>query len=675
MAVEGLGEAWVDVHARVEDFDKDLETGLKKELAEADKVMDKGGKDLGETLSKSLEKEAGSHGTEIGKTVTKSVEEGIKKEAVDFEPNWRYNRRGKNGQFIKRVAGDIEEDISEAFTSTLANGLFKNISKGLADAIGAGFNVPGNSPLISVLIPAVGALGGLIVGAIQAVNALGAALATLPALIGGVALQAGVLLVAFHGIGDATKNAFAAKNATELKKALEGLTGPAQEFIKSLLPLKDFFDQLQHATQFSFFKNLNDVIPKIQAMLQGPLIVAFSQVADALGGLFREVGLFFASAEFKGFIQKIAPSVVKFLNGFGPEFITFLQGLIAFAEATIPFLDRLGAVLGNQLGNLGDKLLAIANDPKTQDYFNDMFWTIGQIIELTKELGGLLVAIFAQVNDSAGGTGGTSVLDEIITDITMIKQLLASDFGQKAIEGLIHVVTIALQVFTGLILLVVLLSGLLEVTAEFIKYGLLPAIGDFFSMLGGWIAWVWHGAQDLWNGIVGIFNNFVNQVSHGRAMLMDAVAAIPGMLRAALGNIGNLLYDSGRAMIQGFINGLRSMLQAVKNAAQALISAAAGFFPGSPAEEGPLSGRGYSKFRGQRFVQDFAEGMRMEMPDLAQTSSEAVSNIVFGAGSIKVGFNGALPTQDQATSTGNGVATGIMGGLAARNTRLAVRTI
>jgi len=74
-------------------------------------------------------------------------------------------------------------------------------------------------------------------------------------------------------------------------------------------------------------------------------------------------------------------------------------------------------------------------------------------------------------------------------------------------------------------------------------------------------------------------------------------------------------------------------------------------------------------------VQDFAEGIRMEIPDIRAASNEATSNIVFGRDAIRVTFEGALPTEEQAQQTGAAVGAGINGQLAARNTRLAVRTL
>ena len=97
------------------------------------------------------------------------------------------------------------------------------------------------------------------------------------------------------------------------------------------------------------------------------------------------------------------------------------------------------------------------------------------------------------------------------------------------------------------------------------------------------------------------------------------------------------------------------------------------FTPLSPAKEGPLSGQGDPLLSGQRIVQRIAAGIRMEAPELRNAIDNATNNIVFGPGSIQVGFSGVVPTPQQAETTGAAAGRGIMSQLALRDTRLQVR--
>jgi hypothetical protein len=55
--------------------------------------------------------------------------------------------------------------------------------------------------------------------------------------------------------------------------------------------------------------------------------------------------------------------------------------------------------------------------------------------------------------------------------------------------------------------------------------------------------------------------------------------------------------------------------------------------------------------------------------------NQNTTHVLFGANALQVNFQGALPSQDEATATGVAVGAGISSQLAARNTRLAVRTL
>ena len=51
------------------------------------------------------------------------------------------------------------------------------------------------------------------------------------------------------------------------------------------------------------------------------------------------------------------------------------------------------------------------------------------------------------------------------------------------------------------------------------------------------------------------------------------------------------------------------MINAVRNKASSIVHAVTDFLPGSPAKEGPLSGKGYVVLRARRFMNDFAKGI------------------------------------------------------------------
>lgn len=106
------------------------------------------------------------------------------------------------------------------------------------------------------------------------------------------------------------------------------------------------------------------------------------------------------------------------------------------------------------------------------------------------------------------------------------------------------------------------------------------------------------------------FNSAKSAVSSGIGAIVSLVRGLPGRVSGALGSLGSLLYSKGQALIRGFINGIGSMIGAVKDKVSSVVGAVTRFLPGSPAKEGPLSGKGYVLLRARRFMNDFAQGLQ-----------------------------------------------------------------
>ena len=682
------GDAFVDFHANTDPVEGEAERGIKRAAEHLeDGELKKIGKDFGDTLADNMGDELERSGPKLGK----KIERGLSRTKVKTKVVAEFDR---DNNVVRRWVTTVTDEIEEAFSDAgKSGGPLNRVGRGIADAIGAGFNVSGRSPLVVALIPLVGVIIALVAAALQAINAIAAVLLTLPALISAVLLQAGVLVAAFEGIGTAVQGAFAAKNARELNEAIKGLTPSAQTFVKSLLPLKPLFAQLKTLAQENFFKSLGDVIPRIQKALGPTLVRGFGTLASALGFLFRDLGLFFASPAFVAFVRDVIPATVRWLQNFGPNFIVFMTGLLEMSRAILPFLEKLGQMLGGTLFQLGVFFSGLANDPAFQKWLSDMQSTLESTLELIGQLIQFVSIFLAQLN----AAGGESLITALGDAFEILTFFFASNAGKKALEGLIDLGIISVKVFTGLIILIGLVLALLEGIGEFFHNDFLPMLQDIgaiflitVTLIGAAIVafFTWVGEQimkflgiadstvsGISKRVTGVFAAMGAAISGRWNAILAEVRGIPGRIRAAIGDLGSLLFNAGRNLIQGLINGIRNMLGPLGSVVSRAANLIGGFFNQSPAKWGPLSGRGDPLYKGQEFIKRLAAGMTMEGPTLRSASTEATSNIVFGPNSIGVNFNGALPTNQQATSTGSAVGTGILGQLAARNTRLAVRTL
>jgi phage-related protein len=134
--------------------------------------------------------------------------------------------------------------------------------------------------------------------------------------------------------------------------------------------------------------------------------------------------------------------------------------------------------------------------------------------------------------------------------------------------------------------------------------------------------------------------------------LVGYFTGLPGEIMGVLGNIGTWLVDSGKALIQGFIDGISGMVGAIGDAVGGVLGAVADFFPHSPAKRGPFSGSGYTTHSGKALAADFAKGMLS-----SQGSVESAASSIMTSASLtgKVGISSALLNSPGNKAAGGGV--------------------
>jgi TP901 family phage tail tape measure protein len=114
---------------------------------------------------------------------------------------------------------------------------------------------------------------------------------------------------------------------------------------------------------------------------------------------------------------------------------------------------------------------------------------------------------------------------------------------------------------------------------------------------------------NLYNAASSAWQRF-KQANIAVAMLAVAwVRGLPKRVIGALGSLGSYLYNSGKSLLQGFVNGIKSMISAPANAVRSALNAARNLLPFSPAKEGPFSGRGWTLHSGIALMQGLADGI------------------------------------------------------------------
>lgn len=662
---DDLGDAYVDVHANTDPFEREVRDGVRKGAAASDADLKEVGEKMGETLGESMGDELESQGPHLAR----SVERGIGRQRIKTKVTVEVDR---DNNVVRRWVSTITDEVRDAFDAENkkgGGGIFGNIGTIISDAAGAGFNVSGRSPLILLLIPLVGLIGTLIGALIQAVGALIALLYLIPSAIGAITLQVGVLFLAFKGVGTAIQGAFAAKNAEELNEAIKDLTPSAQEFVRSLLPLRDIFNAFRDVAQESFFTGfrggIDELISAINRIGTGPI----GAVAFALGGLFRTVLSFFDSQSFQGFVQDLLPSTVAWIEDFGPALLSFLIGLADLGRTVQPFFDWFGAGFNDILTSLGVWLTSLAYDPEFIEFLEDAKETLELLGVVLYEAINFLVVFWQELNNA----GGQAFLLFLIGALRQLIIFFQSPIGQKALEGLIHALLLLSAIAFGLVVGILAVLAAFEYVAEWVKTDFLP----FLEQVGA-------AAKAIFEGVTGPVVDAFNYISEKIQAFIDWLRekgrSVEDFFRNLWGIAANsfsldTFIQAGKNIIGALISGMRSKLGELKDAAVSMAATIRGYLPFSPAKVGPLSGSGDTMIAGQKIIQRLVAGIEMATPDLATATNNAANNITFGPGSIRIGFEGAVPTPEQARATGSAVGSGINNQLALRGVRLQVRTL
>lgn len=644
MAIGDIGKAEIEVVADTSHFPESAKRGVESSLHDVDPSLKKAGEEWGETTSESFGERLKARVPKIVDDFTGALKREKIKEKVKVDVDADVDRNSVRN-FVRKLATSMEREVESASSGGGgAGGIFNKIGQSFADAIGAGFNVSGKSPLIALLVPVIGGIAGLILAAVEAVYGLAAALFTLPSILAAIIAQVGVMFLIFKAVAPVIGAVLSAQNAKELREALMGVNPAIAEFAKSLIPIRDFFELLGKTAAVEFFQALGNTVKDIFNADNRTLFFGLLEVAKALGGWFATIGKAFSSTAFVKFLGDLFKSIDNFLAHNGPIFEKFLEQAFIFLDKMLDPANALGALFNLLFINFGNWLEEMSKDPKFLDWLENKMPIL--LLDLGEALGAIIDLITTLFND-IDKKGGQNFLESFTIAVKELNAIFESEAGQLAIQALIQIIEVLSLTFFGLIVVIVSVLAFLEKLGQGVIW-LGKQVGDFFSFLWDHIGKLFSG--EFWLGLL-------RQVADVFQVLIDRA---PGW---------------GAKLVQGFIDGALSKIPGVRAAFHFIADQAAQFMPHSPAKAGPLSGSGAPYARGTAMIRDFSRGIMATGDQVSMATSNAMSNVNFGTGAVIANFYGAQPTQDQAQNLGTAVGNGIGDQLLARNVRLAVRTM
>lgn len=398
-------------------------------------------------------------------------------------------------------------------------------------------------------------------------------------------------------------------------KAMTELGGPLASFIDgfsdAIVALMPFLTELSGLVLDVLGEAFKQLVPIFDALtpglkalgdLLGPVLV---EVLRAVGPLLTRVAEIFTQVLLKA-IEAISPFIQPLL-----DFFTQLAGilgealLVAFITLS-PFLDQFFGFIQDILTALTpllpkilelamvvlkaflDALVRLA--PLLTDFAQDLF---PQLVQIVTDL----VPIFERVLD-------------ILIDIIPIIIDFASAFLEWAIPAMTEMAKSVGEIWPSI-------EQIISGSLEFIQ-GIINLV---FGLITLDTERMWEGVKQIFSGA---WEGIKGTVKGGIATVLELFIALPGRLLSALSGVPSQFAASGRAMMQGLIDGIVAMGKSAVNAALNIAKQIRDLLPFSPAKTGPFSGKGYTLYSGMALMEDWAKGIEEGGP----TAIKAMEDVV-----------------------------------------------
>lgn len=561
----------------------------------------------------------------------------------------------------RRHVVEVETDVDTDSFERIAKSAARNAG-GVSDAFSGAFRlIAANAIVLSAVVVA--------------------AFAALP--VAGAAAAAGLVLG--FGAGIAGIGILAAAQSEEVKKAfgsmaddivkdmrriaaplegtLIGIAGDVRGAFASIAPeLKRSFAQIAPVlTQFSgqFFDAFARLEPAIQ-----PLTDAFDDLLSSIGprldGFFTNIGdalihlsdvissdpdLF--AGLFVG-LMNVIPLAIDLIADLAQAFkiiVDVFKSEVApawqeFTDSIQPLTDALsGSTSGADIFRFAIEAIA-SSIVITLGVLTNMATAIGAIVSGVRAAGKFIAdtwkntatvtsSSFARIRAVVSSAVG-AVRATVSRGLSAVRSAFSTGFADAR-----AVVTGAMNSIRAVV------SGAISRVTGVVRSGLSAVRGAFSS-----------GFAAARSVVTGAMSSIRGAVSSGIGRVISLVASLPGRIRGALGSLGSILFSSGVSLINGFASGIRSAIGNAVSAASSAVSAVRGFFPFSPAKEGPFSGTGYTTYSGEALMKDFAKSMAKTADAVAPQVANALDPFARAIPSV-------LPRSAQPsvtnTTTNNGV--------------------
>ena len=165
--------------------------------------------------------------------------------------------------------------------------------------------------------------------------------------------------------------------------------------------------------------------------------------------------------------------------------------------------------------------------------------------------------------------------------------------------------------------------------------GVLSAISAVISGALAAISGVWNATWGAVSGFLSqIWDSIRGSVQAGINAVYDTVTSIRDRITGFFSGAGSWLLDSGKAIIQGLVDGILSAISWIAGAFEKVMAKGREYLPFSPAKRGPFSGKGWTLYSGRSIVEGLAQGVN----EKSGLFADALAGTVDAGNSALTGF-------------------------------------
>lgn len=381
-------------------------------------------------------------------------------------------------------------------------------------------------------------------------------------------------------------------SAASAAKDMLKLAPAALKFVDAVKSLKQPFEDLRLSVQERFFRGLDKTVAQVGQAWIPQLKTTLGRYADTFNSFFRDLGSSISQPKFISDIAAGMESVRKAGEGVGKAISgPLVDAFGRLSRASAPFVEALGDGIAGLVKDFSAWVKSADESGKLDKFFKTTTGYLKDFFRLGKAVGstiGSLVKVLFGANEKQESG--------FIEAFEKLAGWLRDKENQRILGNWIQVaLTIGRVILTDIVpALLKLLWAIASIPDAFVKaYLKIEEVGgEIRETIGATVDAARQKFSDFKAGVSSAVDNAKIVVENTVARIRDAlgtlgqpliaardafgrfrdgvreridgavstVRGIPDRIRNALGSAGSILYNAGRAVIQGLIRGIASMV-------------------------------------------------------------------------------------------------------------------